>query len=143
MSQLKNKTFNLDYTTLISKWGYVEYDLPKQKETLTWEKGFFNEFFWWIFWNVQKSDEKEVKLDPSEQAKIDAEKWRDPIQEQLREIIRMPDDKYSDKLLTSNWEILLRSMRGDNSSWLVTPMAPKISATPLMVWEIHSLNPIP
>ncbi len=134
MSQLKNKIFNLDYTALISKWGYVEYDLPKQKETLTWEKGFFNEFFWWIFWNIQKPDEKEVKLDPSEQAKIDAEKWHNPIQEQLREIIRMPDDKYSDKLLTSE----MRKYIQDVEKEYVSSMNDYKSHIAPSYWEMQS-----
>jgi conjugal transfer ATP-binding protein TraC len=79
----------------------VEYELPKDS-TATGEKGFFNEFYGWIFGSVQKDKPEDKNIVDSAQVQIDAEKWRNPLQEQLKEIIHTPDEKYSDKLLTSD-----------------------------------------
>lgn len=98
MSQLLNKTFDTNYTSAIAHGWFPEYTIPKE-ETATGEKGFFNQFFAWIFGNVQK-DKTEETTNP-DQAKTDAEKANITLQEQLREILRLPDSEYSDKNLTS------------------------------------------
>lgn len=108
MSQLLNKTFDWDYTKAISHGWWPEYVAEKkEKETATGEKGFFNQFFAWIFWNVKK--DKKEELTP-EQAKTDAEKANITLQEQLKELLRMPDSEYSDQKLSSKMRTYIQNV---------------------------------
>lgn len=107
MSSLLNKNFDTNYTSVISLGWFPEYVLPK-KDTATGENGFFNDFFWWIFGTVKK-DNKKDELNP-EQEKTDAEKSNISLQEQLKEIIRIPDKDYSDKMLTSSMRTYIQGI---------------------------------
>jgi len=99
MVTLAEKTFDGDYTSVLPQGWWPEYSLPKG--TTTAKGWFFNQFFAWIFGNVQKDTPKDAKATASDQALTDAEKWRLSLQDQLKEILHTPDEKYSDKLLTS------------------------------------------
>ncbi len=102
MSLLVNKVYDANYSALLPKWGYIEYTLPKAITTTPGAKGwFFNWFFSWIFGNVQKTDKTKTVVDPLVQAQTDAEKGNVTLQDQLKEILHMPDEEYSDKKLTS------------------------------------------
>lgn len=118
MSQLLNKTHDADYTTLITKWGYIEYELPKNGILNGGNSGdgnaqkgwFFNQFFAWIFGNVQKDKAQDTKPDATQQAKTDAEKANLTLQDQLKEILHMPDEEYSDKKLTSQMRSYIQNV---------------------------------
>lgn len=134
MSVLLNKTYNTNYTDLLPKWGFVEYTLPKETNTSTGSKWFFNDFYGWIFGTVQKDNTADKKLDTWEQAVIDAEKGRNPLQDQLREILRTPDEKYSDKLLTSDMRRYVQSIEQE----YVTSVADYKTHMAPSYWELQT-----
>ena len=133
MSVLVNKTYNTNYTDLLPKWGFVEYELPKTSTT-TGEKWFFNEFYGWIFGSVQKDKPEDKTVVDTEQAVLDAEKGRNPLQDQLREIIRTPDEKYSDKLLTSDMRRYIQSIEQE----YVTSVADYKTHMAPSYWELQN-----
>jgi conjugal transfer ATP-binding protein TraC len=133
MSLLVNKTYNTNYTDILPKWWFVEYELPKDS-TATGEKGFFNEFYGWIFGSVQKDKPEDKNIVDNAQVQIDAEKWRNPLQEQLKEIIHTPDEKYSDKLLTSD---MRRYIQGVEQEY-VTSIADYKSHMAPSYWELQN-----
>lgn len=56
-----------------------------------------------------KKNTKKDELNP-EQEKTDAEKTNISLQEQLKEIIRIPDKDYSDKILTSSMRAYIQGI---------------------------------
>ena len=133
MSVLLNKTYNTNYTELLPKWGFVEYELPKESGAAG-EKWFFNEFYGWIFGSVQKDKPEDKTVVDTEQAALDAEKGRNPLQDQLREIIRTPDEKYSDKMLTSDMRRYIQSIEQE----YVTSVADYKTHMAPSYWELQN-----
>lgn len=65
---------------------------------------------------------------------MDAEKGRNPLQDQLREIIRTPDEKYSDKLLTSDMRRYIQSIEQE----YVTSVADYKTHMAPSYWELQN-----
>ena len=87
-----------------------------------------------MFGSVQKDKPEDKKLENTEQAQVDAEKSRNPLQDQLREILRTPDEKYSDKLLTSDMRRYVQSIEQEYVTSIAdykTHMAPSY-------WELQN-----
>ncbi len=83
---------------------------------------------------MQKTDDTHTALAPTEQAQIDAEHARNPLQDQLKEMIHLPDEKYSDKLLTSDMRKYIQSVEGE----YVSSMANYKSHIAPSYWELQT-----
>lgn len=128
MSQLLNTTFDTNYTSAIAHGGWPEYALPKAKG-----KGFFNDFFGRIFGSIHKK-KKTDPLNQQDQAKVDAQHNNDTLQEQLKNLIRLPDDQYSDKMLTSK----LRGYIKEVEQEYVSSMSDYKSHIAPSYWEVQA-----
>lgn len=84
----------VDEKEIASKEAVAE-ATPKKKES------FFDKFFAWIFGAPKKMKKSEAEK-AEEQKKIDEAHKADSLTEQIKRMIELPDDQYSDKLLTSD-----------------------------------------
>lgn len=101
-----NVVYDTNYTQLLPQGGFPDFDpkaLAPQDAASTPKKkqSFMDQFFAWIFGNPKKIKEDEAAK-TAEQKKIDEAHKADSLTEQIKKLIEMPDDKYSEKLLTSD-----------------------------------------
>lgn len=122
-----NVVYDTNYTQLIPQGGFPYFDekvisaqqasdqqaaatagteTPAQpaaetKPVKAKKPGFFEQFFSRIFGNPKKAKQNEAAK-AAQQAQIDAAHKDDSLTEQIKKLIEMPDDQYSDKLLTSD-----------------------------------------
>ncbi|MBP6910251.1 DUF87 domain-containing protein [Patescibacteria group bacterium] len=93
--------------------------------------GFFDQFFQWIFGNPKKAKQDEAtKI--AEQVKVDMDHQDDPLTEQIKQLIEMPDEKYNDKLLTSELRKHIQKVEKE----YVTSLADYKSHMAPSFWEI-------
>lgn len=98
---MKNIVYDTNYTTQIKHWWYPNID-PSLIKQAQWEKpekkqNFFDKIVWLIIGEKPKTNEDTTSKKQSWTQKLQSKK----IDEQIRQIINMPDEEYSDKFLTS------------------------------------------
>lgn len=108
LNNCKDVVYDSNYTWYIQRWGWIKIDIEKiQNISKQWKKswdtkkvGFFDSIFNMMFWTWW-TNSKNKKWKNSKE--ID---WKSPVenkslQDQLRYLINLPDEKYKDSLLTS------------------------------------------
>ncbi len=103
LEKIKNKLFDTDYTKYVEFGWYPEYDKNILKKSSTNKKNvwFFDKIFSIFFPSVSKKDNsKASKKNKIKTTKTDDKISGKSLEEQLKYIINLPDDKYDDKLLT-------------------------------------------
>lgn len=108
LDKIKNTVFDNDYRELIKHWWIPMYNQNLLKETnndnktwSNWKKvGFFENFINTIFSiNPEKTKKKQKKENQEIADNNSPLKWKS-LNEQFKQIINLPDNEYSDNLLT-------------------------------------------
>jgi len=89
-SKLANEVIDTDYTKIVPWWGYPKFEDPTSKKA-PWYQKFFGAFWWKVQTTGGKAKSKVQKI----RDKKDKEK----LKQKTKELIEMPDEKYSHKLL--------------------------------------------
>lgn len=106
VERLKNIVYDTNYTTIIPNGGFVT--IPenqpakeKKKKWLSWMDNLLKKL--WLAPQPTKKEEQEDKKNKEipEDKEKEVEKKNPKLAEQVREILQMPDEEYSDKKLTS------------------------------------------
>ena len=153
VEKLKDVIFDANYKDIVEKgWKvyFEEKDIVNREEkkstqkstqkSSSWEnkkKGFFDSFFEMIFgeqWSksTQKSSKwKQKKSKKENKSKNFEEK---SLEEQLRQIVRLPDEEYSEKLLTSK----LRNYIDKEEKEYISALADQKTHIAPSFWEVKS-----
>ena len=129
LDKIKNKVVDTNYTNIIPKGWYVKFkkDIQKSKE----KQGFFDKILSMLFWQPQKSKRNNVSIS-NKSWKDKKKKWNLDLKEQLKEIVSMSDNEYSDKLLTPE---LRKYIKEKEKEYLVT-LADYLDHIAPSSWEV-------
>ncbi len=97
LEKVKNLVFDVDYTNLVKNWGYVNIDFNLIKKE---NKSFFDRILEFLFWKAPTKASSKKSKTKDNLNKKDIINPKDPLHQQIKKILSLPDDEYSDKLLT-------------------------------------------
>jgi len=104
LEKFKDVLIDTDYTKFLKFWGYPNFNknLLKSSSQKQENKSFFDKLFWFLFPSVDQHKKKsETKFQEKKKKNWQKVIWQwKSLEEQLKQIITMPDSQYSDKLLT-------------------------------------------
>lgn len=103
IEQLNNIVYDTNYTDVIAGWGFVvianatPWSVPSIPQT-PWNSGqktwFFQRLFWGLFWSGTSSKKSDKVVENTQIVNKE-------LKDQVKYLLELPDDQYSDKKLTS------------------------------------------
>lgn len=100
LEKFKDKIIDTDYTKFLKFWGYPNFDKNLlQKKSVQKKQSFIDKIINFLFPSVNKPKKSAKKSEKSQWSWKVIWRWKS-LEEQLKEIISLPDEEYSDKLLT-------------------------------------------
>jgi len=132
IDSFKNVVYDTDYTAFVQQWWYPSVDISQlepDKKKPTWLLWMLRSFFdAWVSWTASSTPKKQTHENKSIVGM--------PLKDQVQYLMRLPDEEYSDKQLTS--ELRKYILETDSHhAWIIADYKSHIAPS---FWQLEWMN---